>query len=539
MNNKVLLSIVFILISLSAFIVFAVHGSLTRGGIDIQSPLNATRIFNFEQTSLNLTLLGNNVTHNITWFAQNNNSNYTIAILHSNTISNTTANWTAVPLWGYYNITVIATNNSDWSSNGSSNLTTGGFQVANPNWTNASTGYNILFIKNLADSAITLNTPVPGQNITGNYTFNASITDTNMTTNVTWVLSLMNNGTNRTLSLNNALNNLNVTNNTAFIADGMYHIYIRATNSSLYSNNVTKVSSNVTIDNTLPLVKLDSPANYSNDTDGTITFNFTVIETNIANCSLFGDFNGTFSLNQTNGTEITNGTTFAFRPLTLANNVSGGYTWNVRCTDYVNNIVFNNTNFTVFVSIPGTPSPGGESSSGAGSSGGGGPDLGNIPTGGLTAVVHEDRSINFAIGGISHTLRITQVKSSNIVEITIFSHPIGFEIAKGETKNIDLNHDTKGDISVTILEIDSSKNVKLTIKLVKTKSPIVEFIKDALGIEEKPKPQLETNVLGEDQYVEPVETEKKYTGTIFGIIILILLLGIIYFYFKKEKKKVI
>lgn len=112
------------------------------------------------------------------------------------------------------------------------------------------------------------------------------------------------------------------------------------------SSNNLGGSSNLefTVDLTNPVVNLDFPED-NTFTNESVIFNFTVIENNPSNCSLYGDFNSNFELNQTL-TSITNATTSAFPEVKLADN---NYTWNVQCFDKASQNSWNNTNLTVKV----------------------------------------------------------------------------------------------------------------------------------------------------------------------------------------------
>ncbi len=105
------------------------------------------------------------------------------------------------------------------------------------------------------------------------------------------------------------------------------------------------------IDTTPPVVNLIYPENVSNFSGYLIDyFNYSVNDLNeIANCSLYGDFNGTWLKNQT----------VFFPQKNLNSNFSslhtigdGYYNWNVLCFDESGNFAFNSTNHTFSSFLP-------------------------------------------------------------------------------------------------------------------------------------------------------------------------------------------
>jgi len=99
-----------------------------------------------------------------------------------------------------------------------------------------------------------------------------------------------------------------------------------------------------------PNVTLNSPSNYSADIDGNVTFTFVprdqlYASSGLAYCSLWGNFTGTWQLNQTK-TNVTNGTSNSF---VLNNLNTGSYLWNVNCSDNNNNSAFAPANYTILV----------------------------------------------------------------------------------------------------------------------------------------------------------------------------------------------
>jgi len=100
-------------------------------------------------------------------------------------------------------------------------------------------------------------------------------------------------------------------------------------------------------DTTAPTVTLNSPADYYNDTDGDVTFNYTPndVDSGIASCELIIDG----SVDQTDYT-ITEGSQNTFTKTGMSD---GTYTWNVNCTDdSANANEGSGTERTLYVSIP-------------------------------------------------------------------------------------------------------------------------------------------------------------------------------------------
>ena len=109
----------------------------------------------------------------------------------------------------------------------------------------------------------------------------------------------------------------------------------------------------IVVDWRVPNLTAVSPVNSSNIdpdsinwSDATMTFSVLVTDENIANCTLYGDFNGTWAINRTIGDQgavgITNNANNDVASLTLATNTTG-YGWYIRCDDKAGNVVSNVT----------------------------------------------------------------------------------------------------------------------------------------------------------------------------------------------------
>ncbi|RLG22957.1 hypothetical protein DRN85_10190, partial [Methanosarcinales archaeon] len=99
----------------------------------------------------------------------------------------------------------------------------------------------------------------------------------------------------------------------------------------------------ITLDDTNPVVDLNEPLSGTLTSNNNLAFNYTPSDTNLKNCSLYGNFSGTWQLNQTDASP-TNGTKNSFNSITISD---GNYIWNVECYDKAGNNAFNNTNYTL------------------------------------------------------------------------------------------------------------------------------------------------------------------------------------------------
>ena len=96
-----------------------------------------------------------------------------------------------------------------------------------------------------------------------------------------------------------------------------------------------------------PIITLDSPSTGETLFGAIVTFNFSVTSDNgIANGSLYGNFSGSYLLNQTNSTGITDGVIYNFNTVTLG---AGDYIWNVYVCDNSDICDWGENNFTLKV----------------------------------------------------------------------------------------------------------------------------------------------------------------------------------------------
>jgi len=98
--------------------------------------------------------------------------------------------------------------------------------------------------------------------------------------------------------------------------------------------------------NSLPIISLNNPSNFSTVNYRKIDFNFTVVDNNllIDNCTLWSNFTGIWTRNVT----VQNVTNNVTTNITLNLNV-GNFIWNVQCYDLSGQSSFSNSNYTLFI----------------------------------------------------------------------------------------------------------------------------------------------------------------------------------------------
>lgn len=115
-----------------------------------------------------------------------------------------------------------------------------------------------------------------------------------------------------------------------------------AADASTYQTSTSVNATILAADSTAPTVTLHSPSSGSSSNVAITTFNITVMDTaNISNVSLYGNWNGTWMINQTNSSGDNN-VSYLF-------NVSlgtGVYTWNVYACDETGNCAWATANYT-------------------------------------------------------------------------------------------------------------------------------------------------------------------------------------------------
>ena len=280
------------------------------------------------------------------------------------------------------------------------------------------------------------------------------------------------------------------------------------------ANNVNSTFVNFTVDTGVPLI-YDIVETV---TETNATINWTTNEQ--ANSSV------NYGLTQNLGTGINNNSLVISRAIQLTSlSAKTLYYYNVTSCDSVNNCRTNGT--FDFTTAGGDSSSAGESS--ARVRGIGAPPA--ITEAGETFAIHEGLSIDFVVRDKKHSLKVLSV-GLNSAHISVASHLIAFKLVKEETIDLDLDHDGKKDISITLVEIDANKNIKLLIKEFKKKA--VDFAENRSGETEEPEilPGAETN-----EAVAEAEISRDYKEVIYSAMAIILILAVIYFYLEKGVKK--
>ena len=116
-----------------------------------------------------------------------------------------------------------------------------------------------------------------------------------------------------------------------------YYWSVQTIDTALKAGNWSNVQSFMTpADMNKPNITLNSPIDNSNSSSFSITFNASVADENITNVSLWGNWTGTFHLNETNITGVDNA--FYIFTKNLTSYGDGVYTWMIEATDNATNI---------------------------------------------------------------------------------------------------------------------------------------------------------------------------------------------------------
>ena len=267
--------------------------------------------------------------------------------------------------WIFVNLTVNESNEANItfylfnvSNLGNVNTTTLPAGARNINFTNLLDGayyYNATildlagFTNYTETRIITLDTLAPAINFTtgteGNNSYfnrnwifiNVTVNETNKANITFYLFNVSNSGNVNTTILGGGNSSINFTN----LIDGAY--YYNVTAIDLAGNQNFTETRRITLDTTNPSIALNAPKNNTLTNLNSLQFNYTPLDVNLKNCTLFSNFSGLFAENLTN-TNPVNGTNNSFLPSTIND---GYYIWNVRCYDYANNFAFNNTNYTL------------------------------------------------------------------------------------------------------------------------------------------------------------------------------------------------
>ncbi|MFH1174181.1 MAG: hypothetical protein V1725_03555 [archaeon] len=192
-------------------------------------------------------------------------------------------------------------------------------------------------------AAFSLLTP-PNQTVSANLNPNLTWQQTSDETFANYTLLVSTNSTffNATTYVLTPITNTSYVVNDTLLPNRTYYWTVRAydvfTSMTAAQNYTYKTDINA------PAVTLNTPLPDSYETTEMVLFNITPIDENIANCTLFGNFNGTFGANATN-TSVQNNT-YTFFTVNLSDGI---YLWNARCTDFADLTSFAVQNYTLYV----------------------------------------------------------------------------------------------------------------------------------------------------------------------------------------------
>jgi len=212
---------------------------------------------------------------------------------------------------------------------------------------------------------------------------------------------------------------------------------------------------------------------------------------------------------------------------TTDNNNAGTYTIKCEVKDNVGRKTSKSSSFSVSAAGGGDGS--GSSGGGGGSSGGSGSssnpvtvekgasaDAGALSTTETFTSIAKEGTVKFNVVGSSHSVKVLDITETSVT-IEVASTPKQLTLNIGETKEVDVNDDTKNDMSVTLKSITDGK-ADLVFKIIEAVAP---------GEETGEQPKEEGIVTGE-------ETESSSTTWLWILIVIVAILVIWYFTKKKQ-----
>jgi len=167
---------------------------------------------------------------------------------------------------------------------------------------------------------------------------NVSITETNPS-NLTFALYNTSGIVNQTV-LGQGNRSINFT---SLDSNNIYYYNVTVLDLALHQNST--ITRNITLDTTIPQVALNEPSNNSFKGSDLLQFNFTPLDTNLKNCSLYTNFSGVFAKNLTNTSPVSN----QKNSLNPSQIPSGSYVWNILCIDKAGNSAYNSSNFSLSI----------------------------------------------------------------------------------------------------------------------------------------------------------------------------------------------
>ncbi len=338
--------------------------------------------------------------------------------------------------------------------------------------------------------------PVTGGNYSGSIVLNVSIIDpTAGISTIYFNVTNSSGGQNGTYTASNQGNYWNATINTSKYIGGIYNITVYA-NDSL-SLNSTLVSSNVTFDNTAPIISSFSCSPSS----------VTLGEVVTCTCSVSDALSGV--------------NTLSYSSTTTPSTASPG-TFTVTCTpaDNAGNSATADTTYTI-TDVGGSTSSGGGASTWTSTS---------VVTAeqfqeGYTKQLGVKNRLKIAVENNDHYVGITALTTSTVT-LEIRSTPQQATLSVGDLRRFDVTNDSYYDLSVKLESISNSK-ANLTIKSIH-EEVTVETIE-----EEQQEEQEATGTEGE---VEPPPQGRSYWW-IWIIVIIVIAVGVVAFFLIKNKRK--
>ena len=137
---------------------------------------------------------------------------------------------------------------------------------------------------------------------------------------------------------------------TSALADGLYFWRVLASNTT--DNGTFTAPFSVRVDTVSPVVILESHPNGTaiNSTSSPLTFSYRAEDAQLTNCTLYGDFGGTWTANETKTSA--HAASLSFTSFALR---EGLYAWNVECADGANNRAFNDSSANLSLLVDATP----------------------------------------------------------------------------------------------------------------------------------------------------------------------------------------
>tara|TARA_Y100000310_G_scaffold338067_1_gene426751 strand:- start:4624 stop:6099 length:1476 start_codon:yes stop_codon:yes gene_type:complete len=346
---------------------------------------------------------------------------------------------------------------------------------------------------------------------------NASITETNPA-NITFMLYNTTAQVNSTIWFMGASNTNNTINWTG-LPDGNYTY--NATIVDEVNQRNTTVTRSIIVDTTAPNVTIEGPANATADADG-VNFTFNVTDAQqVNNCTLYA----MYSKAQVD-TSIIKNVTQSFVNLSLP--ISDNMLWYVTCIDNSSN----KGNSSVFsidtnATVASTSSSSSSTTTGVSSN--------TFSAGEITdsyeKTLDRGEKVSFDIDGEEYKIKFSNVNDDNTVGIYYYGTRETYDLAEGDSIDLDVDEDGEYDITVTCESIIDDNTVKVVIGLYSETSE-AETAEDT---EEEEEELVEEPA--EELGAEEVETEetgsKWWLWVIIAAVVAIIVAGVVFFIRKK------